>query len=404
MFKLTELRRHIGTYLFLGCFCLSVSFGQLEKITLYAALSIYIHEIIMAGWLGYWLIRQPNMLKDAIKQLKQISPPIKLLAAWVLVGWALASGNHSGLLSALLYAVRLSFYGSFLYSLFWLNHHKLISAYLVKLGITLSGLYLLYFGFLQYIFLPDTRFLHFFGWDDHYYRLISTFLDPGFTGIIFILTIYLLCQLFATKTVPLRYWPLKLGLILIITLGILLTYSRATYLAYAISAGLAILYLWWRHQRMIAYFLLASVLMMFVGIPFLPRPDGEGVKLERTSTIISRSSNAQTEITGLHGWQWLTGQGLFVSSADQIVSPSQVSHARLSDNWLVMWLSGTGLVGTVLFVLSILQLAWFTKSKNTWFRFAFIAVLIHGFFDASLVYPFVLIWLGGLALAVTDEK
>ncbi|MDZ7586275.1 MAG: hypothetical protein U0946_00850, partial [Patescibacteria group bacterium] len=45
----------------------------------------------------------------------------------------------------------------------------------------------------QYLFLPDTRFLLKFGWDEHYYRMIGTVLDPNYLGIMLgIIGIYLI--------------------------------------------------------------------------------------------------------------------------------------------------------------------------------------------------------------------
>src|SRR3989304_8999963 len=64
-------------------------------------------------------------------------------------------------------------------------------AYSLLLNIKIDRKYLLFFssaiavfGLAQYILIPDTRFLAVLNWDDHYYRLLSTLLDPNFTGII----------------------------------------------------------------------------------------------------------------------------------------------------------------------------------------------------------------------------
>src|SRR3989344_8091342 len=42
------------------------------------------------------------------------------------------------------------------------------------------------FGWFQYFFYTDLRALHAWGWDDHLFRLVGTFLDPTFTGIIIV--------------------------------------------------------------------------------------------------------------------------------------------------------------------------------------------------------------------------
>ncbi|MGB9598648.1 MAG: hypothetical protein ACPLZH_02275, partial [Minisyncoccales bacterium] len=47
-----------------------------------------------------------------------------------------------------------------------------------------EGIIIGFFSLLQYLVLPDMRFLFNFGWDKHYFRAIGTFLDPGFTGLL----------------------------------------------------------------------------------------------------------------------------------------------------------------------------------------------------------------------------
>src|SRR3989338_6680935 len=49
--------------------------------------------------------------------------------------------------------------------------HRLRNGFFVGLGLG------------QYIFLPDTRFLLSYGWDEHYWRLIGTVLDPNYMGV-----------------------------------------------------------------------------------------------------------------------------------------------------------------------------------------------------------------------------
>ena len=62
----------------------------------------------------------------------------------------------------------------------------------IPLMLLFSGLGLAVLGLLQFIFLPDMQFLAKSGWDPHYYRIVSTFLDPNFAGAYFALTLLLL--------------------------------------------------------------------------------------------------------------------------------------------------------------------------------------------------------------------
>src|SRR3989344_1944707 len=62
-------------------------------------------------------------------------------------------------------------------------------------ALKLAGVSLAILGLLQLIFFPDLSFLSILGWDPHYFRIVSTFLDPNFTGAFFVLTLVLFAGL-----------------------------------------------------------------------------------------------------------------------------------------------------------------------------------------------------------------
>src|SRR3989344_996233 len=49
-----------------------------------------------------------------------------------------------------------------------------------------TGMTLVFLGFVQLLFVPDLLFLTPYGWDPHQTRIVSTFLDPNFMGIVFV--------------------------------------------------------------------------------------------------------------------------------------------------------------------------------------------------------------------------
>jgi len=139
-------------------------------------------------------------------------------------------------------------------------------------------------GLIQYLWIPNLIFMKYFGWDDHYYRLTAPYFDPGFTGIILVVSILFLMSKIKNKNLP-YYFLLGIQFV-----ALLLTYSRSSYLA--LLAGLFILF--WAKKRLI-YF--SAVTAFIVAIIFLlPRPGGEGVKLSRTSTISAREKNYQQSL------------------------------------------------------------------------------------------------------------
>jgi hypothetical protein len=262
--------------------------------------------------------------------------------------------------------------------------------------------------------IPDTRFLQFLGWDDHYFRFISTLLDPGFTGIVLLLSLYLLYQLFFQRfswlSMGISHLSLKAQTVFLwigsftLTLGISLTYSRASYLAFLSSGAIAILFLIKKKQKQLWLPLFASLVFLVLSLPFLPRPTGEGVKLERTSTIVSRTSTIQQSVHSLKSWQWLTGTGFFVSNENQLLATQLGNHNRLPDNWLIMLVTEVGGVGTVLVGFWVIDIARKNWHINPWFWLSLTAVFIHGLFNASLVYVFVLLWLGVLFVPLQTRE
>ena len=73
---------------------------------------------------------------------------------------------------------------AFSYPFIALSYHKQSSGDLKKVSIFSVFLFIL-FSLGQYLLLPDLRLYKNLGFDDHYYRLAGTLLDPNFTGAIF---------------------------------------------------------------------------------------------------------------------------------------------------------------------------------------------------------------------------
>src|SRR5690606_35834701 len=86
-------------------------------------------------------------------------------------------------LISLSYLLRLNVYMSLLFIGIF-NFNKLQPSLLKKAFIA-SSFTVVFLGFIQYFFYNDLRNLYYLGWDDHLYRMFSTFLDPNFVGLFF---------------------------------------------------------------------------------------------------------------------------------------------------------------------------------------------------------------------------
>ncbi len=269
--------------------------------------------------------------------------------------------------------------------------------YLLKL-FTIAILAVAILGLLQYVFIPDVSFLAQWGWDDHYYRLVGTFLDPGFTGAILALGLLMVFQGQRVLN-PGRfyYWPIMA----VIYMALALTYSRASYLMYL--AAFAVIAFFKRSPKI----LVVAALVIAVTIPLLPQSTGEGTRLSRENSIYARIQNWQQSLriwtispvlgVGFDAYRY-TREKLNPELSQSLA----VSHAGAgADSSLLLVLATTGLVGFICF-LNLLRVMWLTGRNNLIFTAGLLAILIHSWFNNTLFYPWVMEWLW-LMLAVREN-
>jgi len=272
--------------------------------------------------------------------------------------------------------------------------------YLTK-GLGLGLLAVAGFGLVQYFVLPDVSFLKAVQWDDHYFRLVSTFLDPGFTGAVLVL---LVVQLFLQTGWQNFKKNWSDGLILILTyLSLALTYSRASFLMF-VSAFVVLA--WIRKSWKI---FLAAIVLVFMTIRFLPVDvRSEGTRLNRENSVWARIHNWQQSI---EIWQKapIFGHGFntYRYTKEKFGLSTQIqtenSHAGAgADSSILLVLATTGIVGLLAFLnlwLKILQVG-----KNNWlFLAGLTGVFLHSFFNNTLFYPWIMEWLW-IVLALGDQQ
>lgn len=271
-----------------------------------------------------------------------------------------------------------------IYSLFFLSLVRLVKAHEVPKILLSLGLITAMMGLIQYIFYPDVRFLQMTEWDPHYFRVVGSLLDPGFTGILLVFTLIFLTQNpFKNRLINIIAWSASY-----ITLA--LTYSRSSYLAFlAAMAWIAWKVKGWK-------FFVKMTLLLAVTIMVLPRsPDGEGVKLERTSSIAARIASwktagiifAKAPILGVGFNTYRYAQGA-----------SLKSHAGAgADSSLLFVAATTGILGLGVYLWYLRRL-FLLRTINHELQATLVAVLVHSLFLNSLFYPAVMVWLSLLVL------
>lgn len=280
----------------------------------------------------------------------------------------LITSNFSA--SSFFYLIRLNLLISLF--IFPINHNLKSKRYFKFLKLVFLANIL--FGIIQYIFWPDFTYFKSLNWDPHLYRLVGTFFDPTFTAQIFLSFLIFLFISANFKITP---------LITLTYLGLSLTYSRSTLLAFLVA-------LFFISKKIKSKKTLIFSLLIFTStILLLPRMPGEGTKLERTSSIQAKIDNYREAIR-LVPKSPIIGIGYNnISSYRTINNPN--SHANAAfDSSLLNILITTGIIGLSLFMLGLRQ--YFTKSGLT-HQSILLALIFHSLFANSLLYPWSLLLL-----------
>lgn len=291
--------------------------------------------------------------------------PLFLFLIFTWIAYFLNLNRFPFSLKPLLYLLRLNFLTSFF--IFPPNFSPKIKHFLF-LVLTTNIL----FGFIQYFFWPDLTIFSALNWDPHLYRLVSTFFDPTFTGLIYL---FFLIKIFLTSP---NYY-----LLIAIYLALALTYSRSSLAAFLLAFG----FLAHRLQKPKIFFL--SLIILLFTLLVLPRLPGEGTRLERTSSIKAKIENyrqgflvfRQSPLIG-HGYN-----NLF------FVKPIQnpLSHANSGfDGSLITILTTTGIIGLSLFIGGLII---YFRQSNLLHQTLLLTLLFHSLLANSLLYPWALMLL-----------
>jgi len=374
----------ILVYLYLVLF----PFGQLLRIPpqskSYSEIHFYLTDIVIfclgIFFILYYRIRNKNI------NWAGIFKPVLLFFSLGLVSLFLSplSLNNREYLVSSLYMLRWIFYAGLFFAV--LNQSKEFKNKLIYF-LPLVGFVCAILGIIQYFILPDTRFISDYGWDPHYYRLIGTFLDPGFLGLILVFSLIILTlDLFNKKDL------IKQAIWVFIYLALALTYSRASYLAYFVSMT----FISWRHRarKFFLFVLILGVITIFL----LPRPGGESTRLERESTIRFRITSWQHALIvasehpilgiGFNAYRYAQRQYGFMND-----NVWEVSHgAPGADSSLLFILATTGILGLISYLWLGSKLLLITKG-NVVIWATVIALFVHSWFQNSLFYPWVMGWM-----------
>ncbi len=361
-----------------------VSFAQLQRIQLSDHVAFYAHDFFISLFVLVTAILHHGSIVSFFKT-KILT---KTVWKWLIIflGWSILGLLVNQLITGInylpwLYLLRLIVYlsaGLLIYKI--KEKNKPVHQWLALIFTILMAILIL-FGFAQYLFLPDLRFLVSQGWDDHYYRLAGSMLDPNFLGMM--LMTGLLVWLF--KIAPNNTGRISIGILFIA--GLLLTYSRSSYLVFFIIV-VAVLFM--KANKTIVKkiknpLLLLTALFIFL-IPFLPKPGGLGVDLGRTETITLRTNVDRDVLAQIKPQDLVIGKGLFVSTVNLGVK-DQIVHANFPNNLLIFILVGTGIPGLGIFCYFLWQLLSQLYRKNELQFLLILGILAHSMVNLTVLEP-----------------
>lgn len=361
------------------CAVALVPLGQLTRYQLNPGVAVYMFELFMLlavmSWIGLLItnLRLPN-----------ITPwTLGLLVFSLIMGISLLVNAHqlqSNLLPSALYWWRWLAYVAFGWML-WDGIEANWLSFSWRKAIEYFGFMYLFLGWLQYVFMPDMRWLLDYGWDDHYYRMIGSLFDPNFLGLLIVLfSIYIVAYGKTLKHL--------LGSIVMVSLG--LTYSRSSYAAFLAFASSSIFSLRYFKQALLYTAVLGVSLLAFSS---LIKPGGEGVNLTRTYSIVHRARSIVTgwDIFKDHPYIGIGYNSYRTFTLPQSHDPLIPYHPSSPDNSFVLILATTGIVGMISFSYFLLSFG-ISARRHPFQVFSLVAILTHSLFNNSFFYPFVLMW------------
>jgi O-antigen ligase len=255
-----------------------------------------------------------------------------------------------------------------------------ISRTLIILGSLMVGL-----GYVQYLYYSNLENLRYLGWDEHMYRLFSSFLDPNFAGAFFVLFFLFLINIFLKKK------NILVGLLSILTLGsVFLTFSRSGLIMLLVASCLLFIL---NNKKILIVFLLIFVFIV-LGISSkyfnisninLFRVVSSEARLETAKNAIEIFRRNPVFGVGFNAYRYAQYRYGFRNVA------SISSHADSSpDNSLLFVLATTGIVGFSMFIF-----LWFKilKSVSVLGIASIVGIFVDSLFINSLFYSLIMFWL-----------
>lgn len=260
-------------------------------------------------------------------------------------------------------------------------------------------------GLVQFFFYPSLRNLFYLGWDEHLYRLFSSFLDPNFAGAFLVISliylIYLSWQSYIKKKRNIFIFTSVLAIVNFVS--IYLTYSRSALIMLLVSLTVFLVLI--KKVRLLILVLITFVVLIFLS----PKAfQTEGTNIFRIFSSQERVKSAQVAVkiigenpifgVGFNAYRY--AQNKYANLND---SKWETTHSGAgTDNSFLFVLATAGIVGFVVYIYLIYKIFLLAKLKQkNPMSIVLISVLcgllVNSLFINSLFYVFILQWIWILA-------
>ncbi len=361
--------------------------GQLIRINLTQAGAVTITDIF-AGAAVVTFAYHSLLKKVSINLPKSIFLPFALfiISATCSTALALNSFTSGQVLIALFFTVRLVTYIFLCFVVVNTIKKNEVQKWVKILLIT--GTAFAAIGLFQFMFFPNLTSLQAFGWDPHVYRLVSTTLDPNYTGLILTFFTSLAVSLYLFKKNKLYLFLAGLFVV-----AILLTFSRSSYLALLV----AMLTIGSIKSPKTFFIVITIFILSFIFVPQIKdRIIGAFLVDETANARIISWHKAFAVFSknpifgvGYDTYRFAQIKYGFVPDDDLAGGHSGAG----SDSSFLLVLATTGVVGFTFFTAMIVSLIFFLKKnlKNNYLSLAvfasFMALLFHTQFVNSFMFP-----------------
>ncbi len=373
--------------------------GETIRLPIYREAVVTPNDIGVILIAGFWFLLQGkrSMRKGKLKS------SIFIFVAIALVSLIVNSTKltHVEFLVSFSYLLRWMLYAAIYFVVLSLSkefRQKIVFLMSISGGVIVAG------GYIQYFLYPNLRNLYYLEWDEHLYRMFSSFLDPNFAGIFFVLYLTLLLGLLieSARTKVSLYRVFIVPMVILTIIALFLTFSRSAFIG--LLVGASVFFLLMGKRRWLIVFPILVILFFALTSKYFYI---ENINPFRTSSSQARIDTAKNALKVIAD-QPILGVGFNTYRYTQIRYGFRIredairSHADAGvDNSFLFILATTGIVGFIAYcslLFKILRGRWIScKDRKDLLKAvtlaSFAAILASGLFINVLFYPFIMFWL-----------